>query len=57
MATLADAIRTIGRCEMKSVLTGIALMIVISVAAWGVAQTQSTSSADAFSSSDSVRLH
>ncbi len=42
---------------MKSVLTGIALMIVISVAAWGVAQTQRTSSADAFSVPESVRLH
>ncbi len=42
---------------MKSVLIGIAAMIVISAIAWGVAQTQTTSSADAFSSSNqSVRL-
>lgn len=42
---------------MKSVLTGIAMMIVISAIAWGVAETQVTSSADAYSSSNqSVRL-
>ena len=42
---------------MKSVLIGIAMMIVISTIAWGVAQTQETLSADAFSSANqSVRL-
>jgi len=42
---------------MKSVLIGIAAMIVISAIAWGVTQTQKTSSADAYSSSNqSVRL-
>ncbi len=42
---------------MKSVLTGIALMIIISVVAWGVTQRESVSSASAYSSSNSVRLN
>lgn len=42
---------------MKSVLVGIAMMIVISAIAWGATQTLVTSSADAYSSSNqSVRL-
>ncbi len=42
---------------MKSVLTGILVMAVIGVIAWGVTRTLSTSSSDAFTSqNDSVRL-
>ena len=42
---------------MKSVLTGIGLMAIISVIAWGVLGTQSQSSGDAFvSENNSVRL-
>jgi hypothetical protein len=40
---------------MKSVLIGILLMIVVSAIAWGVAQSQRTSSADAYTTT-SVRL-
>jgi hypothetical protein len=40
---------------MKSVLIGILLMIVVSAVAWGVVQTQNTSSADAYTT-PSVRL-
>jgi len=42
---------------MKSVLSGIALMILVSGVAWSVMQSQKTSSGEAFvSENNSVRL-
>lgn len=42
---------------MKSILTGIVLMIAISVIAWGVWETQSTTSAGRYTSAENVRLN
>jgi len=41
---------------MKSVLFGIAAMVIISAIAWVVTGTQTTSSGDAYVSQNSVRL-
>jgi hypothetical protein len=42
---------------MKSVVTGIILTVVISAIAWAVWQTQTTTSADRFTSTENVRLN
>jgi len=41
---------------MKSVILGIAAMVIISAVSWVVFGTQATSSGDAFVSQNSVRL-
>ena len=42
---------------MKSIFIGIVLTVIVAAIAWGVTKSQKTTSADAFSSENSVRLN
>ncbi len=42
---------------MRSIFIGIVLTVIVAAIAWGVTESQKTTSADAYSSVDSVRLN